>query len=84
MGVSGQRHPRPRFTPVEITPDIHWIGTWVGLRAGLDTEAIGNIFASAGGRTPFVQSVVRFYTDSATPAPYVFIQTHLKHKFALE
>jgi hypothetical protein len=31
MGVSGQRHAGPRFTP-----GTHWIGGWVGLRAGLD------------------------------------------------
>jgi hypothetical protein len=29
---------RPRFTPGERTPVTHWIGEWVGLRAGLDTE----------------------------------------------
>jgi hypothetical protein len=26
-----------RFTPRERTPDTHWIGGWVGLRAGLVT-----------------------------------------------
>jgi hypothetical protein len=25
-----------RFTPGETAPSIHWIGSWVGLRAGLD------------------------------------------------
>jgi hypothetical protein len=24
------------FIPQERTPDIHWIGGWMGLRAGLD------------------------------------------------
>jgi hypothetical protein len=28
--------PRPRFTPGERTPGTHWIGGWVGPRAGLD------------------------------------------------
>jgi hypothetical protein len=28
-----------RFTPGEIVPGAHWIGGWVGLRAGL--EAVG-------------------------------------------
>jgi hypothetical protein len=28
--------PRPRLTPGERTPGTHWIGGWVGLRAGLD------------------------------------------------
>jgi hypothetical protein len=35
--------PRPRFTPGENTPGIHWIGEWMGLRAGLDTEAKGKV-----------------------------------------
>jgi hypothetical protein len=25
-----------RFTPRERAPGVHWIGGWVGLRAGLD------------------------------------------------
>jgi hypothetical protein len=44
-------------------PGTHCTGGWVGLRAGLDTEAIGKIFTSGGDRTPVVQSVVRHYTD---------------------
>jgi hypothetical protein len=36
-GVSGQRH-----NP-EMAPYTHWIGGWVGLRAGLDTEARGKL-----------------------------------------
>jgi hypothetical protein len=35
--------PRPRFNPGKRTPSTHCIGGWVGLRAGLDTEAIGKI-----------------------------------------
>jgi hypothetical protein len=34
-----------------------------GLRAGLDTEARGKFYASAGDRPPVVQSVVRHYTE---------------------
>jgi hypothetical protein len=32
----------PRVTP-GMEPDAHWIGGWVGLRAGLDTEGRGQI-----------------------------------------
>jgi hypothetical protein len=55
--------PRQRFAP-----GTHWIGGWVRLRAGLDTEARGNFFTSAGDRALAVQSVVRHYIDSANPA----------------
>jgi hypothetical protein len=27
-----------RFTPRERAPDTHWIGGWVGPRAGLDVD----------------------------------------------
>jgi len=64
MGVSGQRHAPAALYPRERTPGTHWIGGWVGLRAGLDTEARGKSFASAGDRTLVVQSVVRHCTDS--------------------
>jgi hypothetical protein len=49
--------PRPRFTP-----GTHWIGGWVGLRSGLDTETRRKkSFASAGDRTSIVRPVVRYY-----------------------
>jgi hypothetical protein len=71
MEMSGQHHAtRPRFTPGERTPGTHWIGGWVGPRAGLDEEARRKkSSASVGDRTPVVQSVVSHYTDWATPAP---------------
>jgi hypothetical protein len=49
MGVSGQRHTPAMFHPEERTPRTHWIGGWVDPRPGLDTEARGKTFASAGG-----------------------------------
>jgi hypothetical protein len=49
----------PRFGPGESTPGTHRRGGWVGLRAGLDTEARGKIFFSCRGSSPAVQSVVR-------------------------
>jgi hypothetical protein len=41
--------PRPRFTPGERTPEIHWIGGWVGPRAGLDIEARRKILCLCRG-----------------------------------
>jgi hypothetical protein len=39
-GVSGQRHAPAALNPRwKDPPGTHWIGGWVGLRAGLDTEA---------------------------------------------
>jgi hypothetical protein len=43
MGVSGQRHAPAAIYSREWTLSTHWIGGWVGLRAGLDTEARGKI-----------------------------------------
>jgi hypothetical protein len=40
-GVSGQRHTPAELYPWERTPGTHWTEGWVGLIAGLDTEAIG-------------------------------------------
>jgi hypothetical protein len=35
--------PWPRFTLEERTPGTHWIGGWVSLRTGMNTEAWGRI-----------------------------------------
>jgi hypothetical protein len=57
--------PQPRFTPGERTPSTHWTGGWVGLRAGVDTEAREKTLSSAGDRTLDMQSVARRYTERA-------------------
>jgi hypothetical protein len=59
MGVSDQRDAPAVLYPRERTSGSHWMGGWVDFRAGLDTEARGEIFASSGDRTSVVQSVVR-------------------------
>jgi hypothetical protein len=43
MGVSGQRLAPAALYPREKTSGTHWIGDWVGPRAGLDTVASGKI-----------------------------------------
>jgi hypothetical protein len=60
-------------------PPIHWIGGWVGLRAGLDTRLEEKSFASAGDKTPIVQYVVSHYTDWSTTAPKLSPQYLLKY-----
>jgi hypothetical protein len=42
-GESGQRHASTALYPRERTPDTYWIGGWMGLRAGLNTEARGKV-----------------------------------------
>jgi hypothetical protein len=42
MAVSGQRHAPAAVYPGRRTPGTHWIGGWVCLRAGLDSEAKSN------------------------------------------
>jgi hypothetical protein len=58
MEVSGQIH-ADCFNPGERVPGTHWLGGWVGLRAGLDAVAKRKkkISAHAGNRTPVVQPV---------------------------
>jgi hypothetical protein len=58
--------PGRAFTPGERTPGTHCTGGWVGLRAGLDTEARGD--RGSNPDRPVVQPVVRHYTAWANPA----------------
>jgi hypothetical protein len=53
MGVSDQRH-----APATLYPRYPLDSGWVSLRASQETEARGKSFASAGDRTPVVQSVL--------------------------
>jgi hypothetical protein len=43
-GVNGQHYALAALYPRESTSGIHWIGGWVGVRTGLDTQARGKIF----------------------------------------
>jgi hypothetical protein len=71
MGASGQRHAPAALYPRERTPGTHWIGGWVGRRAGLDAEARRRILCPCRGSNldrSIVQPVVRHYTAWATAA----------------
>jgi hypothetical protein len=65
----------------ERIPCIHCARGWVGLRAGLDTEVTVKILCPCRGSNPnrpVVQSVVRHYTDWATPAPnYIVVSPEI-------
>jgi hypothetical protein len=51
-GVSGQHHDTAAIYRWGKDPDIHWTGGWVGLRAGLYTEARGKILWLCQGSNP--------------------------------
>jgi hypothetical protein len=67
-GGECQRHAPAALCCGERTPGTHCTGGWVDL----DTEVRGKILYPCRGSNhdrPVVQSVVRHYTDWATPAP---------------
>jgi hypothetical protein len=82
MGVSGQRHATDALYTRERTAGTCWIGGWVGLRAGLNTEArekILDIRREWNPGRPVFQSVVRHYTDWSTPAPKFWYCSLIKY-----
>jgi hypothetical protein len=52
MGVSGQRHAPAALYPWGKGSGTHWIGGWVGPRAGLDAETRGKILCPCRGANP--------------------------------
>jgi hypothetical protein len=57
---SASRH--DRFTPRKRAPDTHWIGDWVGLRAGLDAVVKINSQPLPGLEPPIIQLLAQHYT----------------------
>jgi hypothetical protein len=64
---SGGIASRPgRFTTRERAPGTHWIGSWVGPRAGLDAVVKRKVLSprrESKPRNPIVQAVASRYTD---------------------
>jgi hypothetical protein len=56
---------RPRFIPWERTTSTHWVGGWWASELVWTQMQEENPFASAGDRTPVVQSVVSHCTEWA-------------------
>jgi hypothetical protein len=52
VGVSGQCHAPAELYPQERTSGINWIGGWLGLRDGLDTEPREQILCLCLGWNP--------------------------------
>jgi hypothetical protein len=57
-------------TPAALLPDTHWIGGWVGPRAGMDTVSwkIPSPRRDSNLEHPIVKAVVIRYTDWAIAA----------------
>jgi hypothetical protein len=55
--------PRPRFTTGKGPPGTHGIGSWVGLGAGLDLEAEGQILCLCRGSNPLSSSLQSDWTE---------------------
>jgi hypothetical protein len=52
MGVSGQRHAPAALYQQERIPSTNWIGSWVSLRTGLETQGTGKILSPLPGIEP--------------------------------
>jgi hypothetical protein len=66
MKVSGQLHGLVALPPGERFPDTHWIGGWMGSKAGLDSVKYRKI--SFLCRESNTGCAARRYTDWAIPA----------------
>jgi hypothetical protein len=69
MGVSGQRYAPAALYPGVKTPSTHCTRGWVGRKAGLDTDARGQILCfcrESNLDRLVVHPVARHYTDWAT------------------
>jgi hypothetical protein len=83
MGVSGQRHTSAALCTGERTPGFHCTGSWVGLRAGLDTEVRGKILCPCRASNPdhpVVQSDIYKVLLKFKELLYGF-SVHLVHAF---
>jgi len=72
MEVSGQLHAPAALSPREIAPGTHWIGRWVGPRAGLDVvvkRKIPSPRRESNPRTSIVQLVAPRWWREKYQAP---------------
>jgi hypothetical protein len=65
-----------RFTSRERTPGIHWIGGWVGPRAGLDAGASRKFPAPTGTRTPNHPAHSPVFTKARQPLDHILYRTN--------
>jgi hypothetical protein len=63
MEVSSQFHVPAALPPRGKDHDTHWIGDWVGTRAGLEVATNRITSCPAGNRTPVVHHAGHHYID---------------------
>jgi hypothetical protein len=66
MEASGQLHAPAALPPWEKAPGAHWIGGWMGPRAGVDAEEKGKISCPCWESNPVslaVKPISRRYGD---------------------
>jgi hypothetical protein len=76
MEMSGQPH-TPAVLHPEKTPGTHWVGDWLGPRAGLDAKRKNP--APAGDLKPVVQLQPSHHTDWATFIFYLISDLCIKN-----
>jgi hypothetical protein len=81
MEVSGQLHELTALPPKERATGTHWIGDWVGCRAGLDT-VVKSSQPLTGLEPPIIQPVAQWYTTELTRPLYSIIYVILTRKHA--
>jgi hypothetical protein len=89
--------PRPHFTPGNGPLGTYWWGAWVGIRAGLDTEARGEILYICRGSIPSRPVCSQTLYWLSYPAPrfvsceisraavslLIWLQTHIQNSLCL-
>jgi hypothetical protein len=66
MEVTGQLHALAALLLGKEPPSIHWIGGWMGLRAGLDMVSKSKIpspYWDSNPDHPIIQVIVSCYTN---------------------
>jgi hypothetical protein len=70
-----------RFTVEYRATGTHWIGGWVGPRAGLDAVQEAGLPVCAWTRTPVVQTIASYYSGSLQRCLYFFVRNILDTSF---
>jgi len=73
MENSGQIHAPASLPPGEIATDKHWLGSWVGTRAGLDVVEKRKFLPLPGIELWPYSSKPNYYNDRAIPADIIII-----------